>query len=195
MTVLTKVIAILILIITGNASAAIQHNGHGVTYEISEIDALDEIASRAEAADVEKVVSDHPRANWGVWNGFELPVATKDSTRTFVPWYSLEMDIPGPKGSVLYPKGFTFNPLNHIKMPYRVVAIKIAQWDVVKPLLKDSDIVIADKGDVVEAGNNFGRHIYIMSEQLANRFGIQNVPSIVEQVDDKLLITEIGINP
>lgn len=167
--------------------------GPGATYTIAEQDALLEIQERTDKADVKEFVEKAPRESWSVWRGYSLPRATDNLVRGYVPWYSLDFDIPGPNGTILYPKGFTFNPLQHVKYPGRIVVFKLDQFDQIEPLLRPGDVLIADSGDVVEAGINTNKHISILDEKTANRLGIRVVPSIVHQDGTKFVIQEIAI--
>lgn len=191
---LSKAIVLLLCCSSAVSASNNQINAGGVTYSIEEQDALEEIQERAEKADVNEYIAKKQRADWSVWRGHPLPESTENKERFFVPWYVLERDIPGPKGEILYPKGFTFNPLTHIKLPQRVVVFKLDQFKKVKRYLKPSDILIADSGDVVDASSKWGVHINILSEQIANRFGVQRAPSFVEQQGTQLRIREININ-
>ena len=167
--------------------------GPGVTYEIAEEDALAEIHKRAEKVDVKAVIAKSPRESWSMWNGFPLPRASETLTRGFVPWYILEFDIKGPQGEVIYPKGFTFNPLEHVSYPGRIVIFKLDQFEQIKPLLKPGDQLIADTGDVVDIGAKVGHHIYILDEKTATRLGVKVAPSIIKQEGKKFVIREIAL--
>lgn len=169
-------------------------NAGGVTYEIAEKDALEEIRERAESANVREFINKKNRNEWSVWRGHPLPESTDNKERFYVPWYVLERDIPGPRGEVLYPKGYTFNPLSYIKLPQRIVVFKLDQYKRIKKYLKPSDILIADSGDVVEASSKFGVHINILSDQIVRRFGLERVPSFIDQDGTRLRIREVNIH-
>ena len=165
----------------------------GQTYAISEIDALTEIEEKAKTADVKGFVEKKPRSSWSAFNGFPLPSANETQVRAFVPWYILEFDIKGKNGEVIYPKGFTFNPLEHIKLPGRIVIFKLSQAAKIKKYLKPGDTLIADTGDVIEASNKLGSHIYILSDKLAKRLGVSVAPSFIEQKGSQLIIKEVNV--
>lgn len=194
----TKVLFALLLVsiipLSLNATALQEIAGGGTTYEITEQDALEEIKERGQKADVKGYVNKTPRSEWSAWNGYPLPRATLDRVRNYVPWYRLEFNITDAKGNVIYPAGFVFNPLEHIKMPQRIVIFKLDQVEKMRPHIKAGDMLIADSGDVVEAGNKLGTHIYILSEQLAKRFGVEVVPSIVAQDEKQFQITEVDLS-
>lgn len=191
---LSKGLAVLCLYAYGAACFATDHIfGPGASFPIVERDALEEIEERAAKADVEEYVNKTPRSEWSAWSGYRLPVAKESRTRGFVPWYTLEFDITGPSGEVLYPKGFTFNPLQHVKHQQRIVIFKLDQLERIEPLLKPGDMLIADEGDVVAAAEKSGHHIYILNEKLANRLGVKVAPSIVEQKGTHFEIREVEL--
>lgn len=177
----------------GWAGAAQVFSG-GATYPIIERDALEEIQERAAKADVAAFVNQKPRSEWSVWRGHELPRATEDRIRGYVPWYTLEFDITGPNGEVIYPKGFTFNPLQYLDHRQRIVIFKLDQLDKIKALLKPGDMLIADSGDVVEAGRQFGKHIYILRPELAKRLGVTHAPSFIVQKGAQFQIREVKLS-
>lgn len=192
--VLSSILFFAISSISATASALQEIAGGGVTYAIAEQDALEEIKERGQKADVKGYVNKTPRSDWSAWDGYPLPRATLDRVRNYVPWYRLEFNITDAKGSVIYPEGFMFNPLEHIKLPQRVVIFKLDQLQKLKPRLKAGDMLIADTGDVVEAGNKLGAHIYILNEKLAKRFGVEVVPSIITQDDKQFEIIEVDLS-
>ena len=52
-----------------------------------------------------------------------LPKAKEDRTFTVDLTYTLEFDIPDGNGGILFPKGYSFNPLNYAGLPNILVFI------------------------------------------------------------------------
>ena len=92
----------------------------GQTYPIAERDALEEIESRTKEVDWSKALEN---MTWSAKNGHLVRRAAVDRTRHYAPWYTIEFDVRDQFGQVIYPKGFQFNVLEHITLPYRVVVI------------------------------------------------------------------------
>jgi len=185
--------ALSIILVAGDGFATEHVFGPGATYPIAEEDALVEIHNRVEAANVKEVIAASPREKWSVWNGYPLPRASETRTRGYVPWYSLEFDITGPQGEILYPEGFTFNPLEHVNYPGRIIVFKLDQLEFIEPLIKPGDQLIADAGDVVDVAFKTGHHINILSKKIADRLGVQVAPSIIYQEGKQFIIREIEI--
>lgn len=174
---------------------AIEHDhGPGAVFSIAEEDALEEIKERGKDLDMESYFNGYPREGWSVWKGHALPRVEKSIKRSHIPWYTLEFDIPGPNGQTLYPKGFTFNPLQYTQLPTRIVVFKLDQYEHIKKYLNPQDMLIADAGDVVEAAEKIGRHIFILNSQLVERLGIQRAPSVIRQRGARFEITEIKVD-
>lgn len=184
---------LILLLFFQNAVAIEYHNGGGATYTIQERNALEEIKERAKGFDVKSFIEEYPREGWSLWKGYPLPRALKNRVRFHIPFYSLEYDITDKNGAVIYPKGFTFNPLQYINYPTRIVVFKLDQYNAVKPHLKLSDMLVADTGDVVKAGSENNNHFFILDKKMVERLGIEKVPSIIEQDGQRFKITELKI--
>ena len=93
----------------------------GRTWPIAEPDAMAEIEARvARAPDMASQFG--PRSSWSAMKAASLGPAKADRVRTLIPFYTVEEDIRLPDGRTLYPKGFTFNPLDYVSLPQRTDA-------------------------------------------------------------------------
>lgn len=88
----------------------------GATFGIVEKDPREEIKEAAYRLSTQK-----KEIARKVWQAVEelpgagmLHPASQNATRTVVPVYTLDHDIPNPNGGVLYPAGFQFNPLDYM---------------------------------------------------------------------------------
>ncbi|MFX8032056.1 hypothetical protein ABTK54_19915, partial [Acinetobacter baumannii] len=64
-----------------------------------------------------------PRSTWSAMKAAPLGVAVHTLRRSVVPFYTLESEIRLPDGTLLYPKGYTFNPLAYVTLPQRLVVV------------------------------------------------------------------------
>jgi conjugal transfer pilus assembly protein TraW len=99
----------------------------GATYSIVEKDALEEIRDKARTTNWERAFS---REMWEkklrAYRPSELkalPRAERENVFTVDLTYTLDFDIPDGKGGILYPKGYTFNPLDYVSFPNTLVFI------------------------------------------------------------------------
>ncbi len=178
----------------------------GTTYPIVEKDALVEIQEKVKSIDFSKTLS---RENWGQKikdfkpkNLVTLPPAKKNRSFLVDMTYSLEFDIPrvNEKGEVtgtLYPKGYTFNPLDYISYPSTIIfldATDTAQltWLKDSPYLDDLKVtLIVTDGNWYELSTELNTRVYYASELMIERFQIKALPSIVYQEGNRMRVQEI----
>lgn len=151
----------------------------GGSFNISEKDALDELMDRVAKADPKEIFKTD-RDKWSIWHGTPLPRTQKLSKTRFIPWYTQPRDVTGPNG-IIYPKGFVFNPLEYAQTHQRYFFFKLDQIDALKSKFRASDVLIADSGDVVEAGVKHKLDIYMIEPEMTERMGVKTVPSIIQQ--------------
>lgn len=167
----------------------------GQTYSIAEGDKLKDIEKAVEQTDWQKVLT-KDQDSWGAFSGIPLPAAKEDNVRRFIPWYTAEFEMRDPRnGAVLYPKGFTFNPLQYVTMPWRVVVVSPDQDDWLLANVKPTDEVIYTSGNVLKKTSDLAlnRRVYVLNTPVVERFKLRSVPSIVEQHDKSMQVTEVDI--
>jgi conjugal transfer pilus assembly protein TraW len=200
-------ITIILLIVLGFASYAfgsIKNLGvHGKTYSIAETDALQEIESRAASIDWQKAIQSNENLeklkNFKPRNIPKLPRAIHDRTFLVDMTYTLELDIPNGKGGILYPAGYTFNPLDYMHYPRTLVVFDAAdpeqiKWLEASAFAKDINtrLLITD-GTYFETRNRLSRHVYFAMPTILKRFQLQAVPSVIRQKGNQMEVTEIDI--
>lgn len=188
-----KIIIILAALFTMSASAA---EKVGNTYSIGESDMLQDVKEVARTTDWNKELSKNVDT-WSAFKGVPLPEATEDKVRLFIPWYTTEMNVTDPKtGKVLYPKGFTFNPLIYVYMPFRVLVVSPGQEDWLMDNMRDTDQVVFTTGNVARKSVDLkisDRPLYLLNPPVVERMKLRVTPSIVEQVKAQYRITEVDI--
>lgn len=108
-------------------------------------------------------------------------------------------DVKDSHGNILYKKGFKFNPLHYISMNERYLFLNYNDKKQVK-WLKDNNfqkdittkIIITD-GKVFDAIKDLKREVFYANDILLNKFEIQGVPSLVEQEQDKIKVSQYKI--
>ncbi|CAH6291122.1 MULTISPECIES: TraU family protein [Citrobacter] len=176
------------------ASAASTSNTIGQVYGIAEPDALAEIEQRVRAVDWSKELNKN-RDSWATFQGVPLPVSKKTQTRTHVPFYTSLIDVPDKDGKVLYPKGYTFNPLQFVHLPQRIVVISPGQEEWLQSNVKSTDMVLYTHGDVIKKSESLDRPAFILDKSLQQRLDIKVTPTIVSQEGTHLVINEYEWNP
>jgi conjugal transfer pilus assembly protein TraW len=139
-----------------------------------------------------------PRSQWSALKAAPLGVAEKDRVRSVVPFYTLDQEIRLPDGKLLYPKGFTFNPLTYVSLPQRLIIVhpRDLGWALKTAALTDWIILTADgdaKDDALSLGEKHGRALFILEERVKERLGLTVAPVIVRQSGQKFELTEVRL--
>ncbi|PJG49631.1 conjugal transfer protein TraW [Sphingobium sp. LB126] len=168
----------------------------GRTWPIAEPDALSEIEGRAtRVPDMRQAYG--PRSGWSAMKAAALGDAREDRQRTVVPFFTLDQEIKLPDGRVVYPKGFTFNPLAFVKLPQRLVVARPADLPWALRTARASDFILMAAGkpgdaDAITLSERHGRSIFILEERVKQRLGLTVAPVVVVQSGQKLVLTEVG---
>jgi len=171
----------------------------GRTWPIAEPDAMAEIEARAAGQPANIREKFGPRSGWSALKGATLGVARDTQVRHVVPFYTLETEIRLPDGKLLYPKGFTFNPLTYVSLPQRLVIVhpRDLGWALKAVALTDWIILTGGgdpKDDALSLGERHGRALFMLEERVKDRLGLTVAPVIVRQVGQKLELTEVNLS-
>jgi conjugal transfer pilus assembly protein TraW len=186
------------------AGAALHHLGtFGATYPVVEKDAVDEIKETAGKTDwgkhfnekkIEEAVTGYRPERIA-----RLPRATQDRTFRVDMRYTLDFDIPDGKGGILYPKGYTFNPLDYVELPNVLVVIDASDKEQVTWLrssqyVKDyTTMLLITDGGFWDLSHNLNRPVFYAARQIVERLQLKAVPSVIRQSGRYMEIQEIAI--
>ncbi len=178
---------------------------YGNTYSIKEKDAMVEIEEKIKKVDVEKIRKEleAKMRNYKPSDLVSLPQASKSFTYLVDMTYTLDTDIPkvgadGKMQGILYPKGYSFNPLEYMPADPPPLVIfngtntKEREW--VKKKLKENDPIInksmflATQGDFIKLANEFKRPVYYLKEIMAERLQLKNTISIVYREKNRMRV-------
>ena len=167
----------------------------GATYPVLERDPIRMLEEKADVI-TEMPLQGSPSGQWQQTIQPELLPRTKNaSKRGYVPEYRVEHTITDQHGNVLYPKGYLYNPLQHMSIPYRIVVVDELDADWLKPQLLDSDLVLLNKGELRGLSFRLQHRVFLADKNTISRLNVRSVPSIVTEVNDRLLIEEILNEP
>jgi len=170
----------------------------GRTWPIAEPDALTEIEVRAGRQPTNIANRFGPRARWSAMQAASLAPAAQSRVRSVVPFHTLAFDIRGADGRIVYPRGFTFNPLAYVTLPQRLIVVgpRDLGWALAQAKPTDFILLAAGKGaDPIALGEKAGRPIFLLEARVKERLGLTVAPAIVRQVGQKLELTEIRLAP
>jgi len=202
MSVRKLITALGIIAITTGVSPAlgdIRLGAVGATYRIAEPDALSEIKAAAAKADWRAVFRD-ARAwikQYRPKDLKSLPPATKHRSFLVDMTYTLDRDIPDGKGGILYPKGYTFNPLDYVRLTRILVILdggdrRQVDWFKTSQYADDYRVTtILTGGDYYDLMKELDRPVFYLPAEMADRLHLTAVPSVVRQRGKHLEVTEI----
>lgn len=180
----------LLVLESGPALAATSTVGR--TWPIAEADAMAEIEARAaRAPSLASFMG--PRGAWTAMRAATLGKASATRERRIVPFYRLEQDIQLPDGRILYPRGFTFNPLDFVALPQRLVIVHPRDLPWALKMARLTDFILLTAGDALELSERTGRPLFILEERIKARLGLTVAPVIVAQDGKALLLREYDI--
>lgn len=197
------VIAIFISISGIHASFARHLGTVGNVYPVVEPDALAEIREAAAQVDWEKAIDRQKKLamikNFRPRDLHPLPAAKTDKSFLVDMTYILDGDIPDGKGGVLYPKGFTFNPLDYVKLTSLLVIIDAGdpqqiEWFKSSPYADDYRTrLIFSGGDYYDLAQELDRPVFYLVDTVARRLQLSAVPSVIRQQDNMLQVSEVRV--
>nr|WP_246559217.1 hypothetical protein [Geoanaerobacter pelophilus] len=172
----------------------------GMTYRISERDALTEIEERSRQVDWNKVLDKRKVENYqGPPDRMNLPRAKRSRIFPVDMTYTTEIDVPDGKGGILYPKGYTFNPLDYVTYPKTLVVINGNDPDQVKWLAaseydKRLDVtLLLTEGSFGTVTKRVSRPVFYADRRLIERLKLKAVPSVIKQNRRLMEVTEVAL--
>jgi hypothetical protein len=177
------------IVITAIANTAIADNQVGTTYPIKERSALEEINTEVNAFEG---VGDVDVLKTTAFKGFPLPANQQERVRVVTPFYTLDFDISDDEGNIIYPKGFTYNPAEYIKLPFRIFVFGPNHADIVKEHRKPNDVLLLTEGDIFEVQRELEAQVFYLEGRMAERLLVKGVPTIVEQIGAQYQHSEIA---
>lgn len=192
-------IALLLLasiVVAASAHAATSTIGR--TWPIAEPDALAEIEARTAKLPPDMRAKYGPRSSWSAMKAAALMPATRNQTRNVVPFYTLDTEIRLPTGELLYPRGYSFNPLSFVTLPQRLVVVhpRDLTWALRTARLTDFILLAAGSArddDAITLSERTGRAIFILEERVKDRLNLTVAPVIIAQIGQKLELTEVRL--
>ena len=172
----------------------------GKVYPIKERDALEEIEERAAKLDWAKESAKVKPERYRPQNSRSLPRATKDRSFLVDVTYTLSNDIPDGNGGILYPEGFTLNPLDYVPWSPMVVLNgedkAQVEWFKASEYAKRIDVTLAiTEGPFVDLREKLGRKVFYSDQRIVDRFNLVAVPAVISQSGKMILVEEYDVRP
>ena len=167
----------------------------GPTSAVVETDLVDALRQRAVSVDVEQLRS--AQAHYQPANLQALPRATKDTTTRVDLTHTLEQDLVDTQGTILYPAGFTFNPMRYVSLSGALVVIdgsdpEQVAWFKGSPYgTNRRALLLLSGGLATTLRDELRRPVAYLTEDIAQRLQVRAVPSVVVERDNQLVIREV----
>lgn len=195
-----KTLCIVVIMLVATAAHARVLGSVGATYAIAEKDALVEIEQKAKGIDWSKVVTRKSIEEYdGPSDRTSLPRATRDRSFPVDMTYTLVTDIPDGKGGVLYPKGYTFNPLDYVTFARTIVVIngndpEQVKWFAASAYRKRIDVMcLLTEGSYRSLGKKLDVPLFYADSMLIERLQLTAVPSVVRQEGKVMVVHEYAV--
>lgn len=169
----------------------------GRTYPIVEQDITKELQRKATAIDLNALFYSQNR--YQPANLHTLPRATSDRMFTVDLTHTLDNDIKDSQGNLLYPQGFTFNPLQYAGLSSGLVVIDGSdaaqvEWFKGSPYFQNHRaILLLSGGYAAEVKQELKRPVYYLTHDVAVRLQLKAAPSVVVEQDSKLTVCEVRL--
>lgn len=171
----------------------------GRVFPIAEPDALTEIEERARGVDWKSILDKEKPEDFRPKNLAQLPRARRDRTFLVDMSHTLEFDVPDGKGGVLYPKGYSFNPLDYVPFSQPLVVLdgedpaQIA-WLQASPLAREPKaMILLSRGAFTQVSEKLGRAVFYADRRIVERFNLAAVPSVITRRGRLMEVKEIEI--
>lgn len=172
----------------------------GATYGIAERDALAEIEQKAKGIDWRQVITRKAIEEYdGPQDRVSLPRATRDRRFQVDMTYVLEMDIPDGKGEILYPKGYSFNPLDYVTFTRTLVVLNGNDLEQVKWFAASEHrgrvdvMLLLTEGPYRSLGKKLDVPLFYADSLLIERLRLAAVPSTVRQEGKVMVVHEYAV--
>ena len=158
----------------------------------------DALRQRAVSVDVEQLRS--AQAHYQPANLQALPRATKDTSTMVDLTHTLEQDLVDAQGTILYPSGFTFNPLRYVSLSGALVVIdgsdpEQVAWFKGSPYGDNHRALLLLSGGLAATlRDELVRPVAYLTEDIARRLQLRAAPSVVMEHDQHLTVREVRID-
>lgn len=193
-------LAVIALVLCVTSAQAKELGTFGMTYRIVERDALAEIEERARQVDWQKVLDKRKVENYqGPTDRVRLPRAKRSRSFPVDMTYTTEIDVPDGKGGILYPKGYTFNPLDYVTYPKTLVVIdgtdpEQVKWFAASEYDKRLDVtLLLTEGSFGTVSKRISRPLFYADRKIVERLKLKAAPSVIRQKGLVMEVTEVKL--
>lgn len=171
----------------------------GTTYPVVEADLLMELQERSKKSEqiILEIVKKRPE--YQPADLCYLPRARTNRCFQVDPTYTLQRDMFAADGKLLYPAGYTFNPLDYVSLPGLVVIdgnnpVQV-EWFKSSPYFPNYQAkLLLSGGHAATVQKELQRPVYYLTDSMAKRLQLTAVPSVIIHKGATLQIREVKID-
>lgn len=171
----------------------------GRTYPVIEPDLIEELRDSAVALERRRAGKESSVSDYQPRDLHPLPRTSADRTFEVDMRFTLHNDLQDGNGNTIYPRGYSFNPLNSIVFSGGLLIIdgndqeQLAWWEQSSYFGKSNVRVILSGGKAGKLAERYQRPFFYLTEAMATRLRLQAAPSLVTRDDDHLEVREVFI--
>ena len=187
-----------VVLVGSPASGAIKDLGVvGQTYPVVEPDVVAEL--KEEAAKKNRFGDDEFLERMKTYQPEDihhLPRATMDRTFLVDMTYTLDRDLLDGDGKVIYPRGFTFDPLDYVSFSGGMLVIdghdpSQLRWFKKTPYADNHRVqLLLSDGYAYELIKQLKRSVFYLTDEIAGRLQLSAAPALIIQKGDRLQVRE-----
>ena len=171
----------------------------GRTYPIVEPDLVEEIKAAIDYEKLAKVMAEQ-RRNYQAKDIHALPTVKRDRTFLVDMTYTLDHDIPGENGQIMYRRGINWNPLDYVSLQGPLVVInsedeKQVEWFLKSPYNKNRQVkLLISAGFAAPLMKQLDRPVFYLTKTIADRLQLAAAPCVITQNGKKMMVQEVKID-
>jgi conjugal transfer pilus assembly protein TraW len=170
----------------------------GTTYSIVEPDLMEEVKAKVDQEKLAKFMAEQRRM-YKPKDIHALPTARADRTFFVDMTFTLDHDIQGEDGEIMYQRGLTWNPLDYVSPPELVVIngedAKQVDWFEKSLYYKNLKIkLLLSAGYAAPLVKQFDRPVFYLTRSIADRLQLSAAPCVITQNGKKMLVQEVKLD-
>lgn len=189
---------ILSLLLMASPAYAKNLGAIGTTYSIVEPDIVEEIKAKVDQEKLAKFMAEQ-RQKYKPKDIHALPTAKRDRTFFVDMTFTLDHDIHGENGEVMYQRGLTWNPLEYVSPPELLVIngedAKQVDWFEKSPYYKNLKIkLLLSAGYAAPMVKQLDRPVFYLTKSIADRLQLAAAPCVITQNGKKMMVQEVKVD-
>ena len=178
-----------------SAAQAQENQPLGRVYPVVEPDIVAELTEKVHSIDLSRIEAEHE--HYQPFDLHKLPRAKENKQFNLDMTYTLDRNLIDDKGTIIYPQGYTFNPLNHFSLPGGIIVLDASdpqqlEWFKSSPYINNPrTYLLLSDGYAAELRTSLKRPVYYFTHEIAKRLTVQAVPAIIIEREKHLVAWEV----